>query len=653
MNMTESRRTLLADALDHAATASRDAWPAVLCAASVFLLTHPFAGIIADSQIYMGRALADGDPGGVGRDMMFVLDGQSQFSLFIPLARSALAVLSPALGAQLIVVMSQALLIAALLLFSRHLAGRRFVWIAIIAAVLPAGYGPPGVLHFAEPLAEPRPLAEAFVLFGLAAWLADRRLASIGLLAVAAAIHPLMACAGFATVGIILMTEHVAWRFIAGAAACAFVAAAALGLPFAGRLLETADPQWLELLRTRSPLLFPDLWIADAAPLMGVQALTLAAAASRAKGQLRLMFLAVLAAGIAGVAAGWIVGLWWPSVLCLQLQVWRAWWLVAALSALAFAYLVLALGLGSPRDRIALAFLTLAWAEYELGAVAPAVAAIAVVLSRRETMPAFAFTPRQALWAWAAVAAAIAGLWVVELHEMKPYLFGWPADYRPRLVRFVFAVLQQPLIVGCTIAAIVADRLKALRSIPRMGIAIALAFAALFFWNDASSFDRALARGEIQDSLAKAAHSGDGDILWLAASNEPWLWLRQPSWAARIQGAGIIFSRQLSQRYEERARILLDLDIDDLSTSRVSRRLPFRPPPSGEAFDKLCARADAPTTIIAPVDAAATVPGDWNARTIWRAPATRMELPDGDISRSIAIRDYAVILCEDHRPQAH
>lgn len=342
---------------------SRDDWPAVLCVAAIFLLSHPFAGMIGDSKIYMGRALADADPGGVGRDIMFVLDGQSRFSLFGFLARTALANLSPAFSAQAIVVLSQILLIAALVVFCRRLAGRRFVGIAILAAVLPAAYGPPGLLHFAEPLAEPRPLAEAFVLFGLVAWLANRRLVSAALLVIAAAIHPLMALAGLAAIGIILMTEHVAWRFLAGATAFAFVAGAAFGLPFARRLLELADAQWLELLRSRSPLLFPDLWIGDTAPLMGVQALTLLAAAQRSAGQLRLMFLAVLATGVGGIALACIAGLYWPSILLLQLQVWRTWWLVAALSPIAFGYLVVDIGRRSPREQIALAALTLAWAE--------------------------------------------------------------------------------------------------------------------------------------------------------------------------------------------------------------------------------------------------------------------------------------------------
>jgi hypothetical protein len=55
---------------------------APLIAYSVFLLSRPYPGIVQDAYIYMGRALADLDPDGIGRDLMFVHDGQFGFSLF-------------------------------------------------------------------------------------------------------------------------------------------------------------------------------------------------------------------------------------------------------------------------------------------------------------------------------------------------------------------------------------------------------------------------------------------------------------------------------------------------------------------------------------------------------------------------------------------
>ncbi|MCC2103475.1 MAG: hypothetical protein KDJ20_05235, partial [Hyphomicrobiales bacterium] len=75
---------------------------AFLTLAAFYALEHPYAGILGDAKIYMGRALADLDAGGVGRDLMYRLDGQSQFSLFTPAARWLVAHLQLAAGSLVI-----------------------------------------------------------------------------------------------------------------------------------------------------------------------------------------------------------------------------------------------------------------------------------------------------------------------------------------------------------------------------------------------------------------------------------------------------------------------------------------------------------------------------------------------------------------------
>jgi hypothetical protein len=67
---------------------------------SVFFLSRPYPGIVQDAYIYMGRALADLDPNGIGRDLMFVNDGQFGFSLFRYLAKAMAAVLGLATAAK-------------------------------------------------------------------------------------------------------------------------------------------------------------------------------------------------------------------------------------------------------------------------------------------------------------------------------------------------------------------------------------------------------------------------------------------------------------------------------------------------------------------------------------------------------------------------
>jgi hypothetical protein len=73
----------------------------------VFLLSRPYQGILHDGYIYIGRALADLDPNGVGRDLMFVHDGQFGFSVFRFAATAFAALLGPALAAKALVLAAE------------------------------------------------------------------------------------------------------------------------------------------------------------------------------------------------------------------------------------------------------------------------------------------------------------------------------------------------------------------------------------------------------------------------------------------------------------------------------------------------------------------------------------------------------------------
>ena len=57
---------------------------------------------------------------------------------------------------------------------------------------------------------------------------------------------------------------------------------------------------------------------------------------------------------------------------------------------------------------------------------------------------------------------------------------------------------------------------------------------------------------EVQQDLRQLTPR-DGEILWLQGSTEPWAWLRRPHWLGDIQGAGIVFSRDMAMLYRERA----------------------------------------------------------------------------------------------------
>src|SRR3712207_4441848 len=68
-------------------------------ALAMFLLSHPYWGVVHDAELYVGQAVANADPGGLGRDIFFALEGQSAFSIYPTLSGAFLRRAGPGTGA--------------------------------------------------------------------------------------------------------------------------------------------------------------------------------------------------------------------------------------------------------------------------------------------------------------------------------------------------------------------------------------------------------------------------------------------------------------------------------------------------------------------------------------------------------------------------
>ncbi len=101
-----------------------------LIAIALWALTHPFQGIAGDTNVYIGRALADLNPAGIGRDMMFVYDGQSRFRMFPFLLDHLVADLGTQTTVVLLAVIAMAACTSALALFARNYVAVRSIPIA-------------------------------------------------------------------------------------------------------------------------------------------------------------------------------------------------------------------------------------------------------------------------------------------------------------------------------------------------------------------------------------------------------------------------------------------------------------------------------------------------------------------------------------------
>ncbi|MGH6936853.1 MAG: hypothetical protein ACRED2_11865, partial [Methylocella sp.] len=310
------------------ATVNASWWPVPLIAFFVFALSRPYRGIFQDPQIYIGRAVADLDPNGVGRDLMFLHDGQFGFSLFRSVVTAMVALWGPVMTAEALAFLAALGWFFAARALARRFVGGGAVWVVVIfAALLPNTYGAPYPFGFAELIAIPRPFAEAFVLSGLAALAARRDVVCLCCLVVAALLHPIMALTGFGVVVVVLGLEDRRWFWFCALAGALLVLAGALGLPLLDRLYTAVDPSLRSLNESRNPFLFPSLWPAESFPPLIVQATTIAIAAHLRKGRSRRILAATIVVGLGGIAISVVCGDWLSSLLVVQVQPWRTAWL--------------------------------------------------------------------------------------------------------------------------------------------------------------------------------------------------------------------------------------------------------------------------------------------------------------------------------------
>lgn len=620
---------------------------ALLALGAFYALEHPFPGITGDSKIYMGRALADLDPSGVGGDFMFRLDGQSQFSLFTSAARWLLGHLPLALVAASMAAVAGFLWFGGALAFARQAMPSRALAVAAVVFAAPAFYGPYRLLSYAEALAEPRPYAEAFTLFALAAFLGGRLVSSLALLAIAAALHPIMALAGVAAIGLALCLEDRRWLLLAFGGAIVLVAAVALDAPMAGRLRVFVDAQWLSLLMDRNAYLFPHLWKTDDFILPAIQSATILLAANRAEGRLKRLLYAGLANGVAGVFIAWVAGALAPSLLVLQAQTWRMWWLTAFLGA--FSLALCAVRAGSVRERFALAMLAFAWIMASHGPIVFGALGIACFVVTPRFSGETAVSEKVANYAWLGLAAAVvipAAVMLVKWLDM-PASAGFTAVFSQRLLAVVGDAL---LLAAIALAAFGLP--QAVARLPRFAMLACACVAATLgarLWSDPDSYAREIAAARVQADLKQMTPRG-GEILWLQGSLEPWVWLRRPHWLGDIQGAGIVFSRDLAMLYRERADALAAAGLDNGGLVRRYADMPkeWLAKLDRKGVRQICGRNDAPAYIVAPVASAALDPA-LDAK-LWRPPALRLETSvAGDKVETIRFESYAVIDCAQAR----
>jgi hypothetical protein len=630
--------------------AGRRAWLLIGAASALglFLLSRPYGGIIHDAELYVGRAVADTDPSGLGHDIFFAHEGQSAFSIYPRLSGALLRSIGPDSGALLLTAAGLCASLLALGLFAASVARGRVLWASVVvAATVPSFYGQ--AFRYAEQFATPRLPAEALVLAGLGALGAGRRWLALGLLCVGAAIHPLMAASGLAVWILVLARRDRRWLLLPlGAFGLAAIGAAA-GLPLAGRLFQLVDPAWAEALSVNA-YLFPSGWPQSAWAMAATHAATLFLALPFiASLEARRVLAAILIVAALGIVVSLVAADHWLVLLIVQAQPWRALWLLGVAGSLALPIAAVGLWREGPRGRVTLACLVLAWLAAPLSLAGAAAAAMAVALVHAGDRWPTLVTDRIVNPVWVAVVVFGALVLAVRSHLVAGLLAAKPADASILAHVWLFWAPTIPI----ALAAIVFAQQGDLRLRPAVALlgSLALFVLAAMTWDDRSTLTRIMDRHQPDPELVRLLPPEPRDILWLKnGAGFAWRLAGRPNWVSYIQGASIVFSRDLGRVWQDRMTRLVAAHLADSVDQRPwGGSRPSVLEPSLSDIAGICREPDGPAAIVVPLDGSVRLPEGLPLAT-YRLPAPRYEL--GERSGSFGwqvTQTHAVVACSAGR----
>ena len=613
----------------------------------LWVFCNPYFEIDRSSLIYSARVLADFDPAGVGRDQMFVHDGQSSFTLFTFLYRAITSATGPAAATLIVAATSVAASFAGAFVLSGAICGDRARLLAIVfAAALPACYGGFKLFSYAETAATPRPFTEALVLVGMAALVRDRRLLAAAAMICAAILHPIMALSGLLVLIVWLSVGNWRWLVPVGLLAAALLVAALMHVPLVDRLTAVIDPAWKAVLIDRNPHLFPSRWPAGWIGRSSARVATLLIASSLTTGPVRKLLLITIAVGLGGLGVAYLFDERLPIVLLVQAQTWRAMWLVFSLATLAAAICTVELWPRGGSARVVLMLLALSWiyADFDQDALF----AVAALLFH------FCLDPRHYEFPKKVTATIVAGAGVLLVVGLAHNEFAIARMFQSVPSPFAgdaFDTLaidwdDTPLAVIAAIGVLVWRAPKDRTAL--VATALIGAVLATALWDRRSAENRYLDSGTGVSDLQRLVSTRQGEIFWLDGSRESWSWLARPQWISPIQGAGLVFSRPLAMIYGERARRAIDAGLADGTilapfTDLENDQLSAIDPRKVDAF---CAFPDAPAWIVVPVTGSRGLPPSLHA-TRWTAPVTKLQptaISDGSVAWD-AVASYDVLGC--------
>ena len=566
----------------------RTATAAYLALAALWVATRPYPGIVHDARLYAFQALHVLEPERFGDDLYVVFGSQDSFTIFSALYAPLIDWLGLALAHHLTLAVVQVGWLAALLWLTHALFRPRQLAVLAAAGVIALAphYGAFGSFSYGEPFLTPRLLAEALTMVGIGAVLRQRVWIAAVSLGLALIVHPLMAVPGIA-LAILSMRPPV--RVVVGPLAMLVAVSVVLAEwdlePFRRLLLSFDDP-WFELLRRRIPYALISEWDWGAIATLLMPCCVVILALGIGEPAERRLAGALLGVATLSLLISYGGGEVARNVLILNLQPWRALWLLSLLGNAWAIPILLRLPRGSRARQFLLIALVLNVLEYAVAFTpfaSAATVAVSLALYFRERRNAAPLPRFLRLTVIAIADAAIVFVAFVLLVRI-------PILTEPVGPAGMFARLLVPLSSVSLIGFLYHRQRAAARwPVPLAGL---LFLSALSVNDQRTDWARFVTAETMPDDL-RTFLGQSRTVYWEQGLELLWLGLRRPSFYSCSQGTTAMFYRDAAMEYRRRGAALRRLDTGDFTDGNEglcypTERLDTQGAPSRAVLTKVC-----------------------------------------------------------------
>ena len=532
----------------------------LLCSV-VWILVHPYSGMVHDAQLYSLQALANLNPAIFGGDIFLRFGSQDDYTLFPRVYARLVANVGVERAASMVTFWSSLLWLAMGWLIARKLVNRNMACVALgLLASVTAWYGAFHVFRAGESFISARLPAEVVSLAAIAAFLAGRRLAAVSLVLLSALIHPLMTIPVIVFFAFMIADEHWGQQVQKALFPAVVLGGTIATLAFSGGEDSNTDA-WLVAIRTRSIFLFPVDWRFEDWQYISLILATLAIAYTTATATLvTRVASSMLLVGLCGLGLGAIAAALPEYPLLLRLQPWRWLWpaVVATIILLPATVEALWHQAALPMRRTTAVLLLTSWLLMDtVGGVLAIGALCTVRIGARATDQA---ARAMRFGAWLALAAATAAS-LITMVQCALYPLDTHIDARwvqrmvnalPSNSNAVFAVLATWLLVGL---------LARTRWTSVVGVVSAATLLVLVMpraertWTFERYYPEARKAFEPWQSVIPET----AEVLWPNNPTGVWILLGRRSYISPEQLAGIVFSPDLTDVMNVRAEALEQL----------------------------------------------------------------------------------------------